>query len=170
MKKLFLLVAIMILSGTFALASANSDDIKFCKNYMAQLKKERAAVSNALQLSDEQSKSRYELTKRTNSQLSEKFEELNQETLKLNILKSDSNDDKCIKKQEQTVSKLKKEINSIVDKENKEFKKILNHEQRSKLRLIQKLQRKAAKSSKHPKDYYKSNPKMRKFAPHIQAN
>lgn len=170
MKKLFLLIILGLISCASAFAVENSDDLTFCKNYTDQIKKERAAISNALQLSDEQSKRRYELTKKTNKELDEKLYNLNQELLKLNVLKSNSNDSDAIKVQQKNVDTLKKDINSLVEKENKEFKKILDHEQRSKLRLIQKLQRKEVKSSKHKKDYYKHNPKMRKFAPHIQAN
>ena len=70
----------------------------------------------------------------------------------------------AIKVQQEKVNCIKKEIKAIVEQENKEFKKILDHQQRSKLRMIQKLQRKAMKEASKQKNYYKSNPKMRPFA------
>ena len=57
----------------------------------------------------------------------------------------------------------KKEIKAIVKNENKQFKKILDRQQRSKLKMIQKLQKKSINDLDNKKDYYKSNPKMRPF-------
>lgn len=170
MKKLLALFIISLISCTSVLAMNKSDDYKYCKDYTEKIKQERATISNALQLSEEQSKKMYELTQKTNTALNEKFYSLKQETVKLNLLRAENKNPEDIKSQEKVISQLKKEIDNIVQDENKAFKKILNHEQRSKLRLINKLQRKSEQAKKHQKDYYKSNPKMRKFAPHIQAN
>lgn len=141
------------------------DDLKFYKNYAEQVKKERCAVSNALQLTEEQTKCRIQIVKENSQLFEEKFRKLYQENIKLKALKFENASAEAIKLQEKNVNCIKKEINDIVEKENKDFKKILDHDQRSKLNMIQKLQRKSAKSCKNPKDYYKSNPKMRRFAP-----
>lgn len=170
MKKLLALFIICLISCSSAFAANKSDDYKYCKNYAEKVRQERAAISNALQLSEDQSKKMYELTKKTNTILNEKFYTLKQETIKLNLLKADNSKAEFIKSQEKFVCQLKKDIDELIQSENKAFKKILNREQRTKLRHIEKIQKKSDKVQKHQKDYYKSNPKMRKFAPHIQAD
>lgn len=160
--------SIIIQSSYTSCSTTNKNSMQYA-NYINKIKKERATISNALQLSEEQSKKRMDLILNTNKCLNEKLSSLYSENLKLRILQSSKNTEET-KKQEQCIKNIEKEINDIISDENKEFKKILNHEQRSKLRMIQKLQRKAEKDAKHKKDYYKSNPKMRQFAPHIQCD
>ena len=140
--------------------------MKFYKNFADEVKKERSAVSNALQLTKEQAKCRVEITRKHSAELDEKFHTLYDENLKLKALKAEKATKSAIKAQEKNINCVKKEIKKIVEEENSEFKKILDREQRAKLRMIQKLERKAMKCTQ--KDYYKSNPKMRQFAP--QAN
>ena len=82
----------------------------------------------------------------------------------MKVLKSENAPKKQIEAQQNKINCIKKEIKDIVEQENKEFNKILDREQRAKLRMIQKLQRKAMKESSKQKNYYKSNPKMRPFA------
>ncbi len=141
-----------------------ADDLKFNKNFADQVKKERAAVSNALGLSEEQAKLRVEMTKENTIILQEKFRNLCDENYKLKILKAENASKSTIKAQEENINCIKREIKAIIEKENKEFNKILDREQRAKLKMIQKLQRKAMKDSTKQKNYYKSNPKMRPFA------
>ena len=57
-----------------------------------------------------------------------------------------------------------------VNKELKARKKILTGEQKSKLRMIQKLTKKAINESEKQTNYYKLNPKMRNFAPKKISN
>ena len=147
-----------------------ADDFRFYKNYAEQVKKERAAVANALQLSEDQAKKFLQLTLDTDKVLNEKFNQLYDANLKLRMLKSDNNNSKIISEQQNYINNIKCEIKKIIEEENKKFTKILNHEQRSKFKMIKKLQRKSINSAKHPKNYYKSNPKMREFAPHIKTN
>lgn len=141
-----------------------ADDLKFNRNFADQVKKERAAVSNALGLTEEQAKVRVEMTRKNTVVLEEKFRILYEENYKLKVLKAEKAAKNAIKVQQEKVNCIKKEIKAIVEQENKEFKKILDHQQRSKLRMIQKLQRKAMKETSKQKNYYKSNPKMRPFA------
>lgn len=141
-----------------------ADDLKFNRNFADQVKKERAAVSNALGLTEEQAKVRVEMTRKNTVVLEEKFRTLYEENYKLKVLKAEKAAKNAIKVQQEKVNCIKKEIKAIVEQENKEFKKILDHQQRSKLRMIQKLQRKAMKEASKQKNYYKSNPKMRPFA------
>lgn len=141
-----------------------ADDLKFNRNFADQVKKERAAVSNALGLSEEQAKCRVEMTRKNTVILQEKFRILYDENYNLKVLKSENAPKKQIEAQQNKINCIKKEIKDIVEQENKEFNKILDREQRAKLRMIQKLQRKAMKESSKQKNYYKSNPKMRPFA------
>ena len=141
-----------------------ADDLKFNRNFADQVKKERAAVSNALGLTEEQAKFRVEMTRKNTVVLEEKFRTLYDENYKLKKLKAEKAAKNAIKAQEDKVNCIKREIKAIVEEENKEFNKILDRQQRAKLRMIQKLQRKAMKESAKQKNYYKSNPKMRPFA------
>ncbi len=141
-----------------------ADDLKFNRNFADQVKKERAAVSNALGLSEEQAKCRVEMTRKNTVILQEKFRILYDENYNLKVLKAENADKNAIKAQQDKINCIKKEIKAIVEQENKDFNKILDREQRAKLRMIQKLQRKAMKDSSKQKNYYKSNPKMRPFA------
>lgn len=141
-----------------------TDDLKFNRNFADQVRKERAAVSNALGLSEEQVKIRVELTRKNSAVLEEKFRILYDENYKLKVLKAEKASKNDIKAQQEKVNNIKKEIKAVVEEENKEFNKILDRQQRSKLRMIQKLQRKAMKESGKEKNYYKSNQKMRPFA------
>lgn len=141
-----------------------ADDLKFNRNFADQVKKERAAVSNALGLTEEQAKCRVEMTRKNTVVLQEKFRTLYDENYKLKVLKAENAAKNAIKAQEDKINCIKKEIKAIVEQENKEFNKILDRDQRAKLRMIQKLQRKAMKESAKQKNYYKSNPKMRPFA------
>lgn len=141
-----------------------ADDLKFNRNFADQVKKERAAVSNALGLTEEQAKFRVEMTRKNTVVLEEKFRTLYDENYKLKVLKAENAAKNIIKAQEDKINCIKKEIKAIVEQENKEFNKILDRDQRAKLRMIQKLQRKAMKESAKQKNYYKSNPKMRPFA------
>ncbi len=130
-----------------------------------EMKKERLAISNALQLSDEQAQLRDELVKNTSQILNEKFCALYSEKTNLKLLKYENAPEQVIKEQEKKVDALCNEIGDIIRQENKDYKKILDHPQRSKLRMIEKLQRKTLKDAKKQKNYRKSNPKMREFAP-----
>ncbi len=141
-----------------------ADDLKFNRNFADQVKKERAAVSNALGLTEEQAKFRVEMTRKNTVVLEEKFRMLYDENYKLKKLKAEKAAKNAIKVQEDKVNCIKRDIKAIVEEENKEFNKILDRQQRAKLRMIQKLQRKAMKESAKQKNYYKSNPKMRPFA------
>ena len=141
-----------------------ADDLKFNRNFADQVKKERAAVSNALGLTEEQAKFRVEMTRKNTVVLEEKFRTLYDENYKLKKLKVEKAAKNVLKAQEDKVNCIKREIKAIVEEENKEFNKILDRQQRAKLRMIQKLQRKAMKESAKQKNYYKSNPKMRPFA------
>lgn len=147
-----------------------TDDLKFNRNFADQVRKERAAVSNALGLSEEQVKIRVELTRKNSAVLEEKFRILYDENYKLKVLKAEKASKNDIKAQQEKVNNIKKEIKTVVEEENKEFNKILDRQQRSKLRMIQKLQRKAMKESGKEKNYYKSNPKMRPFAMQEKQN
>ena len=175
MKKLSVLLMCILIASLPTFAKCKSckveqTNINCTRAYAEQLKKDRATISNALQLSEEQSKQRMELIVSTNKILEEKFSALDDANLKLRILKSDNANKDAIKAQEQAIKQIKKDIETIIENEHKTFRKTLNHEQRVKLRMIQKLQRKAVRSAKHPKNYYKSNPKLREFAPHIKVD
>ncbi len=141
-----------------------ADDLKFNRNFADQVKKERAAVSNALGLSEEQAKARVEMTRKNTALLEGKFRVLYEENYRLKLLKYENASKSDIETQEQKINAVKRDIKSVIEQENKDFYKILDREQRSKLKMIQKLHRKAMKESAKQKNYYKSNPKMRPFA------
>ena len=176
MRNLLIVLFCCILTTTSAFAKCNckptcnciskkvvNDEMKFYKNYAESVKKERAAVSNALQLTEEQAQCRNELMRENTIILQEQYKKLYKETKTLNNLKFQKATLKEINAQENVVNCTKKDIKKIVNNENKQFKKILDRDQRAKLRMIQKLQRKTIKDLDNQKDYYKSNPKMRPF-------
>ena len=176
MRNLLIVLFCCILTTTSAFAKCNckptcncvskkvvNDEMKFYKNYAESVKKERAAVSNALQLTEEQAQCRNELMRENTIILQEQYKKLYKETKTLNNLKTQKATLKEINTQEKVVNCTKKNIKEIVNNENKQFKKILDRDQRAKLRMIQKLQRKTIKDLDNQKDYYKSNPKMRPF-------
>ena len=183
MKKILLGILFCCLLTTSAFAKCNCtpncncaskkivhDELKFYKNYAESVKKERAAVANALQLSEEQVQRRSEITKESSNLLEQNYKNLYRETLKLNNLKAANASSKEINAQEKNVNCIKKEIKTIVKDENKQFKKILDRQQRSKLKMIQKLQRKSINNLDNQKNYYKSNPKMRPFGQKVNCN
>lgn len=176
MKNLLIILFCCVLTTTSAFAKCNckptcncvskkvvNDELKFYKNYAESVKKERAAVSNALQLTEEQAQCRNELMRENTILLEQNYKKLYKETKQLNELKAQKASLKTINEQEKIVNCIKKEINAIVKNENKQFKKILDRQQRSKLKMIQKLQKKSINDLDNKKDYYKSNPKMRPF-------
>lgn len=133
------------------------------KLFVNKIKRERATVYNALNLTDEQIKSREELVQKNTPFYEEKFEQLMKESFRLKALKDASATSKEINNQEKTVKNIKKDIENALEKENKEFRKCLNREQRSKYSMIKKLERKDYKESCRQKDLYKKNPQMRPF-------
>ena len=180
-KFLLIILFCSILTSSSAFAKCNctpscqcvkvvNDEMKFYKNYAEQVKKERATVSNALQLTEEQVQCKNELMRENTVLLQENYKKLYDETLRLNNLKDQKACHQEIKLQEKKVNCIKKEIKTIIDNENKQFRKILDREQRSKLKMIQKLQRKSIQDLDNQKDYYKSNPKMRPFAQKRNCN
>lgn len=179
MKKLIIILSCIVLSVNSTQAKENFKYRKMApisaiqsqnynKPYLEmrdEMRKERWAISNALQLTDEQAKLRDELVKNTSQVLNEKFYNLYLEKTNLKLLKYENASEKVIKAQEDKVEDLYNEIGDIIKQENKDYKKILDHPQRSKLRMIEKLQRKTLKDSKKQKNYKKYNPKIREFAP-----
>lgn len=150
-------------------ACCNKSDIEapqdalMYKQHMLRLQRERAVVYNALDLTDEQIKTKEDCTA-LNAQVYEtKFNELIKESYTLKALTLANLDSSEINQQKKTVKNLKREIDKIFTEEDKTFKKCLTREQRSKYSMIKKLERKDYKASKHQKDYYKSNPRMRQF-------
>lgn len=131
--------------------------------YMNRIYHERAVVSNALNLTDEQVKKREELICKNNPLYEKKFEELIRESYKIKALKCAGASECDILKQKRIVNKIQKDIQSIVDGENKVFKKCLTGAQRTKFVMIKKLEKNDLKKASHQKDYYKSNPQMRRF-------
>lgn len=131
--------------------------------YMNRIQNERAVVSNAINLTDEQVKKREEMICKNNPRYEKKFEELLKESYKLKALNCACAGECEILQQKHIINKVKKDIQAIVDEENKAFKKCLTRDQRAKFSMIKRLERKDLKASSHPKDYYKSNPQMRYF-------
>ena len=138
-------------------------NVKRYQHFVNKVKRERAVVYNALNLSDEQIKERELILKENTPVYEEKFEKLMKESFRLKALKEADASSKEISRQEKVVNSIKKDIEKLLDKENKAFKKCLTREQRSKYSMIQKLERKDYKEACHKKDYYKKNPKMRPF-------
>ena len=136
---------------------------KLYRDFVNNIKRERATVYNALNLTDEQVEIREKTVKENAPVYEEKFERLMKESFRLKSLKDANASDKDIRKQEKVVKNIKKEIQDTLDKENKDFKKCLTREQRSKYAMIKKLERKDYKESCHKKDLYKNNPQMRYF-------
>lgn len=133
------------------------------KIYMNRIQNERAVVSNALNLTDEQIKKREEMICKNNPLYEKKFEEFLRESYKIKALKCACASECEILQQKRIVNKIKKDINCLVNEENKAFKKCLTRDQRAKFSMIKRLERKEIKTASHQKDYYKSNPQMRYF-------
>lgn len=164
-KKIFVLLICIFTSCTSAFAL--DDGMRFDKSYAQQVQKERATIANALILSTEQTARKNEIAVKYSKLFDEKFQALSDANLQLKLLKAQNAACEALNNQEKQINTLKKEIKNLIEQENKEFKKILDRDQRAKLRMIQKLQRKAIKECAKKKDYYKKNPKMRPFAPQI---
>jgi len=137
---------------------------KHYKRYVNRIQQSRATVYNALNLTEEQVKTREELLAKNAKVYDEKFEKLFTESSKLKTLKESNAAEKEIQAQKKVVKALKKDINNLVNKENKEFKKCLTREQRAKFNTIKKLERESCqKAAKHRVDYHKKNPQMSVF-------
>ena len=100
MKNLLIILFCCVLTTTSAFAKCNCkptcncvskkvvyDELKFYKNYAESVKKERAAVSNALQLTEEQAQCRNELMRENTVLLEQNYKKLYKETKQLNELK-----------------------------------------------------------------------------------
>lgn len=174
MKNLILILLCLAICSGNAFAECNCKTKCNCQNniqktcsykYLAeQIKKERLTISNALLLTDEQAKCRIELMRKNSAAIDEKVHQLYEANRQLKVLEATNASSNTINEQKENIKCVKKQIDEIIQEENQEFKKILDREQRAKLRMIQKLERKAVKECQNPKDYYKSNPKMRPFA------
>lgn len=179
MKKNLSLLLILILGSHAVYANSLRNFNPFASNYCTeistnnlddwifQLKKERATLPNALQLNEEQTQKYYDIIHANNQILEDKLQTLYEENQKLLILKRDNAHEDALIYQQNNVENLQKNIYEIIYCENTQINKILDSTQRSKLRNIQKLSKQELNSSSHKKDYYKSNPKMREFAPNI---
>ena len=182
MKKMSLLgicLIIIISSQSFEKCIANSacpitqkcekayeldkNNPKNFENYIRRIQRQRATLYNALDLSDEQIKTNEDMIKENAPKYEKLFEELNKETLKLKALKEANSSEKEILAQKKTVKNIQKNIETLLNSENKNLKKTLTHEQCSKYSIIRKLSRNDYKKSLHPKNLYKSNPKMTPF-------
>ena len=159
MKKIFLILIACVFAGLQVFAD---EIVPPGQAFAEQLKKERAATINALNLSESQTQQYVEMVSKRTDVLDQKFRELYSESDKLKKMRVANADKVSISTQQKLVNELKKEVKKLVAQEDKELKKILNHEQRSKFRMITKLERKAMKQKQT--DYYKKNPKMRPFA------
>ena len=133
------------------------------KIYMNRIQNERAVVSNAINLTEEQVRKREEMICKNNPLYEKKFEELLKESYKIKALRCACASECEIFQQKRVVNRIKREINSIVDEENRAFKKCLTRNQRAKFSMIKKLERQDIKALSHQKNYYKSNPQMRYF-------
>ncbi len=138
-------------------------DALLYKQHIMRIQKNRALVYNALDLSDEQVKSIEECAVKYTPVYETKFNELIKESYTLKALIAANMESGEIKQQKKIVKNIRKDIENIFKEEDKAFKKCLTREQRSKYSMIKKLERKDFKEAKHPKDYYKSNPRMRPF-------
>ena len=134
------------------------------QKYIARIERNRAAVYNALNLTQEQIKTREDLIRENNPIYDCKFEELIKESSRLKALKLAGASQRELNRQKRVVKCIKNNIDDLLDKENNAFKKCLTKEQRSKYTMIKKLERDDYKKSfKHKQDYYKSNPQMHFF-------
>ena len=114
-KFLLIILFCSILTSSSAFAKCNctpscqcvkvvNDEMKFYKNYAEQVKKERATVSNALQLTEEQVQCKNELMRENTVLLQENYKKLYDETLRLNNLKDQKACHQEIKLQEKKVN------------------------------------------------------------------
>ena len=158
MKKFLSILCVTLITTQLCLAQ---EIVPAGQCFVEQIRKERAAVANALLLTDKQAKQRYDIVTKNAPVLDEKFRNLRDKSAELKELVSKDAPKSEISQKQKEINCIKKDIKKAIANENKEFEKILDHEQRSKLHMIQKLQRKSMKQK--PKNYYKSNPKMREF-------
>ena len=123
-KKLLALFICFTINLTCAFAL--DDGLKFDKSYAQQVQKERAAISNALILSPEQTECKNQIARKYSKLLDEKFDALSEANIELKLLKAKNVSCDEINAQEKTINSLKKDINDLIAQENKEFKKILD--------------------------------------------
>lgn len=157
MKKIILVMTILF----FASQCFADEIVPAGQSFAEQIQKERAAVANALQLTDEQAKCYMDIARKNQTVLNEKYRALYDESVKLKTMKAEKASKNSINSQIKNINCIKKEIKDIILSENKQIKKILDHDQRAKLRMIQKLERNSMKECQ--KDYHKHNPKLRQF-------
>ena len=162
MKKFILVMSILL----FANQCFADEIVPAGQSFAEQIQKERAAVANALQLTDEQAKCHMNIVRKNQAVLNEKYRTLYDENLKLKTMKAEKVSKSSINSQIKKINSIKKEIKDIVESENKQIKKILDRDQRAKLRMIQKLERNSMNEC--PKDYHKRNPKLRHFGVPVQ--
>lgn len=168
-KKIILLGLCVLLSGFVpVMAQCNQpkcyqNSIEKYQNYINKIKRERATVYNALDLTDEQIQKQEEIVKQNAPIYEEKLEQLAKENKRLYTLKKANASNNEIAAQKKVVKKIKKDVQNLVEKENKAYKKCLTREQRSKYAMLKKLEIDDYKKLEHQKDLYKSNPKMRPF-------
>ena len=159
---LFFAIFLIPTMGTGAMESDTlvSSVIQYKQSVM-QEKRQRVTIYNALNLTQEQIEKKESLLTDNDCLLQEKFDDLFNQTYRMNTLKDSNATESEITAQKKVINCIKKDIKTITQKEDKQFKKILTRDQRAKYSMIKHLERLDEK--RENKDYYKSNPGLVPF-------
>lgn len=168
MKQFFIFLIILILSTCPVVSFGQNQTVQTAsiiqyKKVLLKEKRQQVLIYNALNLTQEQIDKKECLQNETNQILEQKFDELINQTYKLNELQEANCDKNDILKQKKVVNNIKKDIECINKNEDKKFKKFLTRDQKSKYALIKKLENRDQKKENSKTDYYKSNPGLQPF-------
>lgn len=163
MKKIFIIIFIIFITNSSALALNNiySDEyVQKFQNFLIIKERFNAIYYNALQMTPEQIEEYKNITE-CNDFSKELSDKIMREIRKYNTMKECNLPYSELKNQRQLINKLYRQIKIVLNKEDRQLKKILTREQRWTYNTIKHLERNDIK--KHPKNYYKLNPKMSVF-------
>lgn len=159
---LIFLMCWFFLTGSEAFAFCRNQECK-SPRFIHRTDYNRAAVYNALNLSDEQIKTFEDMVLQNVPCYEEKYKLLEKETCRLRALQKACAEENEIIKQKRVVKCIENEIVKLQEIENKKFEKCLTRDQRNKYKMIKKLERDDAHKECRKKNLYKENPQMRAF-------
>ena len=136
MKKIFILIAIFLVTNPIWAYECKECQSTKCIDLMTSMYDKRATLYNVLNLSADQQKCKDTIDKKYLKEVEEKYEQYSQEKYVLKNMIKHNASKSAINKQEKIVKNLEKYMQSLNSKYDKEFKSILNSEQKSKLNNI----------------------------------
>ena len=154
---LFLIIAIVSVNQVFA------KDYSKCTELSDFIHNRQATISNVLNLSQDQQKSKETIDNKFLAEIKSKQDLYEQEKYVLDNLKKYNASSSTIKKQEKLLKNIQNSIEKINNKYDNEFKTILDSEQKNKLNSIKRIEKKELRYCKNNKIFTKRDPKLRQF-------